>query len=390
MALFPYSNFHDINLDWIVGKLKRAVYTINGQSPDDEGNVTLPAVAGVSSVNGVGPDSVGNVTLTASDVNALPASYSAPVQSVQGKTGNVILSASDVNAMPVGYVPPVQSVNGQTGAVALDASDVGALPDTYVAPVTSVNGWTGNVVLNANDVNALPDTTVIPTLTSQLVNDSGFITSQQAGAVLSVNGQVGAVVLDYSDVSALPDTTVIPNRTSQLINDSGFITSAQAAPVDSVNGYTGVVVLTEADVGAAPAAAAIPQGGAAGYVLTKDSATDYDVSWSPAAGGTWTETSLGGGCHLLNCGNAYTLRIDSGSAVTNSSGVICTLPNDAIPSYTPQVIGAYTVGQVQSNTSWQWIRIESDGTITVRNIGTNNTTGAGYHCYGGVTGIWTV
>lgn len=288
MALYPYSNFHDINLDWIVGKLKRAVFTINGQAPDDDGNVNLSQISGVTTVNGVGADGAGNVQLTPADVNALPDSYSAPVQSVQGKTGNVILSASDVNAMPIGYTAPVQSVNGQTGTVVLDASDVGALPDTYTPPVISVNGQTGTVVLDASDVSALPDTTVVPTATSQLVNDSGFITSQQAGAVLSVNGKVGAVVLDATDVSALPDTTVIPTKTSELINDAGFITSAQAAPVDSVNGYTGAVVLDASDVGAAPAAAGIPNGGTTGQVLYKTSSNPYDVAFDYLTTLLWT------------------------------------------------------------------------------------------------------
>lgn len=287
MNKFPYSNFHDINLDWILSKLKNAVFSVNGQQPDDDGNIDLPSVAGVSSVNGVGPDSLGNVTLTASDVSAMPDSYSAPVSSVNNKTGAVSLTAFDIGAMPAGYVPPVTSVNTLTGDVVLTASDVGALPDTYTPPVESVNGMTGNVVLDYSDVNALPDTTVIPTLTSQLTNDSGFITSQQAGAVLSVNGQVGAVVLDASDVSALPDTTVIPTATSQLVNDSGFITSAQAAPVDSVNGYIGAVVLDASDVGAAPAAAGMPTGGYSGQVLAKNSATDYDAVWVSC--GKWTK-----------------------------------------------------------------------------------------------------
>ena len=316
MALFPYSNFHDINLDWIVGKLKKAVFTINGQAPDSEGNVNLSQVSGVTTVNGVGADGAGNVQLTPADVNALPDSYSAPVQSVQGKVGNVILSASDVNAMPIGYVPPVASVNGKTGAVVLDASDVGALPDTYAAPVDMVNGQTGTVVLSAADVNALPDTTVIPDRTSQLINDSGFLTNAQVGAVLSVNGQVGAVVLDANDVSALPDTTVIPTKTSELINDAGFITSAQAAPVDSVNGYIGAVVLDAADVGAAPAAAGIPQGGAASYVLAKDTAVDYDVSWVAIPSAAWTREQLATNLFLYRQGNARFL-IANGCTVTN-------------------------------------------------------------------------
>ena len=130
----------------------------------------------------------------------------------------------------------VNSVNGQTGTVVLDAADVGALPDTTVipsstsdlvndsgfitaagAPVQSVNGQTGTVTIS------------VPDSTSDLVNDSGFITA--AGApVQSVNGQTGTVTIS------------VPDSTSDLVNDSGFITAA-GAPVQSVNGQTGAVVL---------------------------------------------------------------------------------------------------------------------------------------------------
>jgi hypothetical protein len=41
--------------------------------------------------------------------------------------------------------------------------------------------------------------------------------------VKSVNGKVGIVNLSASDVGALPDNTTIPSKTSDLTNDSGFI-----------------------------------------------------------------------------------------------------------------------------------------------------------------------
>lgn len=179
-------------------------------------------------------------------------------------------------------------------------------------PVKSVNTKTGDVVLTAADVKALPDTTVIPTKTSDLTNDSGFLTS---APVSSVNNKTGAVVLSASDVNALPSNTTyvssvdgssgavttnavkttaqslsdtqkaqartnigagtssfsgdygdlsnkptIPSKTSNLTNDSGFINAA-GAPVQSVDGATGVVttnavkvvtqMLTEAQKGIA-------------------------------------------------------------------------------------------------------------------------------------------
>lgn len=84
------------------------------------------------------------------------------------------------------------------------------------AGVVSVNGKQGIVTLNASDVGALPDTTTIPSRTSQLTNDSGFITSSSLSSYVpisrTVNGKAlsSNISLTASDVGALPDTTHIP------------------------------------------------------------------------------------------------------------------------------------------------------------------------------------
>jgi len=121
-------------------------------------------------------------------IDNLPTDGGGAVDSVNGQTGVVVLDASDVGALPDTYTAPsapVDSVNGQTGAVSLSASDVGALPDSYSAPVDSVNGQTGAVSLNASDVGALPDNYTPP-----------------AAPVTSVNGKTNAVVLSAADVGA--------------------------------------------------------------------------------------------------------------------------------------------------------------------------------------------
>ena len=111
----------------------------------------------------------------------------------------------------------------------------------------------------------------IPTKTSQLDNDSGFITS---APVTSVNTKTGAVTLSASDVGAqhtitvngiikgdgagnlseqetvaaeLVDLPTVPTKVSELTNDSGDITAVQA-PVQSVNGKTGVVTVREVPI----------------------------------------------------------------------------------------------------------------------------------------------
>lgn len=78
----------------------------------------------------------------------------------------------------------------------------------------------------------------IPTKTSQLTNDSGFVTINDVGArfvplTRKVNNKSldKDITLTASDVGALPNTTVIPTTTSELTNNSGFITSS-----DSITG----------------------------------------------------------------------------------------------------------------------------------------------------------
>lgn len=69
---------------------------------------------------------------------------------------------------------------------------------------------------------------------------------------LVINGKPvdsGTITLTASDIGALPADTAIPTKTSDLTNDSGFIT-ADNVPVQSVNGKTGVVSLSAEDVGA--------------------------------------------------------------------------------------------------------------------------------------------
>ena len=55
-------------------------------------------------------------------------------------------------------------------------------------------------------------------------NGTRTVGTGTGGAVSSVNGQTGDVVLDAADVGALPDNTAIPTKTSDLTNDSGFMT----------------------------------------------------------------------------------------------------------------------------------------------------------------------
>lgn len=111
------------------------------------------------------------------------------------------------------------SINGTTVQGSQTSKDLKLYGDGNQPPypVTSVNGQTGDVII-------------------------------EDGGVTSVNGKSGDVTLTAGDVGALPSTTKIPSATSELTNDSGYITAA-GAPVQSINNKTGAVVLTQDEVG---------------------------------------------------------------------------------------------------------------------------------------------
>jgi hypothetical protein len=217
---FPYSTLQELNLDWILTKVKNILRFV----PDDgyvgqilrrtkDGAEWSDEQGGGGAVNSVNGQT-GTVVLTASDVGALPDSYTAPVTSVNTKTGAVVLDKTDIGLGNVANVAqysasnpppyPVTSVNTKTGAVVLDKTDVGLGNVANVAqysasnpppyPVTSVNGQTGDVTVSG-------------------------------GAVDSVNGYTGDVVLTPSDIG-LTTVPVTPTLTKTSGNSSVYSVDA--------------------------------------------------------------------------------------------------------------------------------------------------------------------
>ena len=130
----PKPNFDQIDPrkgDYIKGdrSFMDAVKTINGKTPDENGNIIMGTDIGLTQ-SGV-----------AADAKAVG-------DALAGKqpVGDYALK----NEIPT---VPVQSVNGKTGAVNLNASDVGALPDTTVIP--SIEGLATETFV-AQQIAAIP------------------------------------------------------------------------------------------------------------------------------------------------------------------------------------------------------------------------------------------
>lgn len=140
-----------------------------------------------------------------------------------------------------------------TGTLKTDMTSVKTavktLQDTYVPNTTKVNGkaLSADVTLTATDVGALPSTT---TYVASVDGASGAVTTdavkyttqtlttqQKTQARTNIGAGTSSFSGAYGD---LTDKPTIPSKTSQLTNDSSFIT-ASGAPVQSVDGSTGAV-----------------------------------------------------------------------------------------------------------------------------------------------------
>lgn len=211
---FPYTNFHDLNLDWIIKTVKilfnKSVFSINNVEPDDDGNVTITGaeLGAVGTINNIAPVE-GNVTLTASDVGAVAVGQG--VTKVNGFSPN---SAGEVLAGTVRSINGISPASLPTpGNVVLNASDVGALPST-IDPVETVNGI-------SPDSNGNVNVGTVKSVNGSTPDAQGNVNLPTVAGVTSVNNigadEQGNVQLTASDVGALADTVnpvlSINNRT---------------------------------------------------------------------------------------------------------------------------------------------------------------------------------
>lgn len=227
------------------GDMKKADYDANGDVKSAGGidsfisNKIGEIAYPVTSVN----NKKGEVKLMATDVGAMPDTTIIPVVNdakltIQ-KNGTKVaeFTANDADDITANIIVPTQ------------ASDINAVPDTRTVNSKRLNQ---NITLTPDDIGALPDDTVY---VATIDGESGAVTSNMVKYVsqtltdaqkAQARTNIGAGDGNYNNLTNKPS---IPSKTSDITNDSGFITSAQA-PVQSVNNKTGVVSLAASDVGA--------------------------------------------------------------------------------------------------------------------------------------------
>lgn len=253
---FPYSDVHNINLDWIIKTVKMlfnsAVFSINGHTPDADGNVQMTGteLGAVGTVNGKSPDSNGDVevgtvrTINNQSPDANGAIYVGTVRTVNGFSPD---AQGEVKA------GTVRSVNGKSptsvptpGSITLVASDVGAIPNT-VDPVESVNGLTP-------DANGNVNVGTVKSVNNTSPDANGNVNLPTVAGVTSVCGigpdGNGDVSLGPTDVGAVATVNgVSPDSSGEVTltpGDIGAVASASSSGTvtwDSTNTdttYTGI------------------------------------------------------------------------------------------------------------------------------------------------------
>ncbi len=161
------------------------------------------------------------------------------VSEVDGSTTNEIQSISltgDTLTLSQGGGFVVLQQSGSTSLDNDTTNELQTISKTGSTITLSDNG--GSVTVFDGDYTNLTNTPSIPTLTSDLTNDSGFLTSEvdgdnsnelqtisKTGSTITLSDNGGSVTVFDGDYTNLTNQPAIPALTSDLTNDSGFLTS---------------------------------------------------------------------------------------------------------------------------------------------------------------------
>lgn len=228
---FPYTNFHQLNLDWLIEQLKNLsnaqVLSVNGETGDvilyTDPLVRLPDIT----------DDTWNIFRYVDDT---------PV-GIQFKKGNPLQRIDNLGRYdiydannPPPY--PVTAVNGQTGDVVISI------------PVQSVNGMTGNIILYQQANVELPalesgDTWSIWRETETNAEVGIKLTSGQPMKRMDDGDEY--TVYDEGNPPPYPVTSVaglsgaVAFLNTQIVTEQGTQKVKILFPVESVDGLTGAV-----------------------------------------------------------------------------------------------------------------------------------------------------
>lgn len=205
---FPWTNFHELNLDWFLSKFKQFTANYLGTTatvqiiPDTE----QPEVTVTGGTLDDDTDIVDPFTFNFK----LPISQSGgAVDSVNGQTGIVVLDKTDIGLGNVANVAqysasnpppyPVTSVNGMTGAVSIPATVIDASPTQNSTNAVSSGGVWTDINLISNNF-AWVETTYTA---SRAYTKGDFITVNGRLCEVTANIALGATLTENTNYKVL-------------------------------------------------------------------------------------------------------------------------------------------------------------------------------------------
>ena len=234
---FPYTNFHDLNLDWIIQKLKECY------SPDNPPESVVMSVNGESGVVVLYTDAIvrlPDVEDSSWNIHRLTDGNSEGIEFTKNQPAKRINGTNRYEIYDAGNPPPypVRSVNGQTGNVVVSV------------PVQSVNGQTGVITLYQNAQIAFPNVEAETWNMYRGTGENGTITGIQfttGEKATRIDGTHRYDIYDEGNPPPYPVTSVgtltgaVAILDTSIVTDGGTQKIKIAFPVTSVDGATGAV-----------------------------------------------------------------------------------------------------------------------------------------------------
>lgn len=376
MIKFPYTNLHELNLDWLIEKVKECyspdnppddvVLSVNG----DVGDVILYKEADVQ-LPDIEDTSWNFFRLADGSAVGIKFNKGLPLERVYGSSRFAIYDAGN----PPPY--PVTSVNGQTGAITIQIA-FGSLTGDTVSFLTSspAHSWSldretldGSASIRLDTTNDEISAYIEYVSSDDTVHSSVKLLTPadipSSSGVVSVNGAAGVVVLTAEDIHRTgSNTETVEHCLSSLTTDTQNLatkigsvgsTSLQA----QVNTINGTLADIQEDIGTVGSTSLQSQIN----TLNSQVASDWGTkdSWLASA-----EQGTGATAVYSRVGKMVTIGITTVSRTHSESDVIATIETGFRPNATLN-----TTGMI--GTTPCVMRFAIDGTVSIWLLGAATT-----------------
>lgn len=276
---YPHSDFVQLSGEWKAIE-DNTVFSVS-VTGIPQGMTVKISDFGIHAINGGGSGSGGSGGVTYTGVDGIivdndNAEIKPDFDVVQHKLtegSNISISGNEISANV-----PTKTSDLQNDSGYITSSDIPAIP-TKTSELQNDSGF-----ITAASV---------PTKTSELQNDSGFITSADIPAVndatltIQKNGTTVGIFTANSSTNKTVDITV-PTKTSDLQNDSGFITSA-SVPTKTSELQNDSGFITSSDIPAIPTKTSELQNDS-GFITAASLPTVNDATLTIQKNGTTIDT----------------------------------------------------------------------------------------------------